>query len=188
MKLAASIMIAATSLCLGACAASPKSAGNVQSAAPQSRDYKAESAASRQPKQSPADIDRSRSKLATKPALPVSPRASASHEPEPDAVIKIDPGSGGFSVEMEGHLAKIANEAKRDERILLRLESHVPDRGSPALNIGLAEKVLQRVKERLQELGVLSRRILLASFGGEHDKERDSRRHWVEIYLLRPGY
>ena len=188
MRLAASMMIAATSLCLGACAAPSKSAGNAQSAAPQSTGYKAESDATRRLKQSPADSDQGRRKLATKPAPPVSPQAEAIHEPEPDAVIKIDPGSGGFPAEMEGRLAKIANEAKRDERILLRLESHVPDRGSPALNIGLAEKVLQRVKERLQELGVLSRRILLASFGGEHEKERDSRRHWVEIYLLRPGY
>ncbi|MFH1872364.1 MAG: hypothetical protein ABIK82_01955 [Pseudomonadota bacterium] len=188
MKIAASLMIAATSLYLGACAAPPKDSGNAQAAAPQSTDHKAESAASRRPKQPVADSSQARRKLVTRPEQPTSRQAEASHEPEPDAVIKIDPGSGGFTVEMEGRLAKIANEAKRDERILLRLESHVPDRGSPALNIGLAEKVLQRVKERLQELGVLSRRILLASFGGEHEKERDSRRHWVEIYLLRPGY
>ncbi|MDZ4255468.1 MAG: hypothetical protein U1A72_23100 [Sulfuritalea sp.] len=186
MRLAASLLIAATSLCLGACAAPPKSAA--QSAAPQATDYNAESVAVRQLKRSPADSDQARRKSATKPAPPLVPQREARHEPEPDVVIKINPGSGGFSKEMEGRLAKIANEAKRDERILLRLESHVPDRGSPALNIGLAEKVLQKVKERLQELGVLSRRILLASFGGEHEKERDSRRHWVEIYLLRPGY
>lgn len=188
MRLAASLLIAATSLCLGACATPPKSAENTQAALAQSTGYKAESAVPPRPKQSPADVDRRGPKLATKPALSVSPRASASLEPEPDAVIKIDPGSGGFSMEMEGRLAKIANEAKQDERIILRLESYVPGYGSPALNIGLAEKVLQKVKERLQELGVLSRRILLASFGGEHEKERDSRRHWVEIYLLRPGY
>lgn len=188
MRLAASMMIAATSLCLGACAAPPMSAGNAQSATPRAMGHETESAATRRLKQSPADSDQAGRKLAAKPAPPVSRQTEASHEAEPDAVIKIDPGSGGFSAEMEGRLAKIANEAKRDERILLRLESHVPDRGSPALNIGLAEKVLQKVKERLQELGVLSRRILLASFGGEHEKERDSRRHWVEIYLLRPGY
>lgn len=188
MRLVASLLIAATALCLGACAAPPKGAGNTQSTVPQATGYSAESAAIRQARRSPADSDQARRKLATKPAAPFAPQTEASHELEPDAVIKIDPGSGGFSLEMEGRLAKIANEAKRDERILLRLESHVPDRGSPALNIGLAEKVLQQVKERLQELGVLSRRILLASFGGEHEKERDARRHWVEIYLLRPGY
>lgn len=90
-------------------------------------------------------------------------------------------------MEMESRLWKIADEMKKDERIILRLESHVPDRGSSALNIGIAENALQRVKDRLQTLGVLSRRILLASFGSEHERDRDPMQHWVEIYLLRPA-
>jgi outer membrane protein OmpA-like peptidoglycan-associated protein len=118
----------------------------------------------------------------------VPPQADANQAPEPDAVVKLDPGSGEFSMEMKSRLSKIADEVKKDERIILRLESHVPDRGSPALNIGIAEKALRKVRDRLQTLGVLSRRILLASFGGEHDKDRDPMQHWVEIYLLRPAY
>jgi len=106
---------------------------------------------------------------------------------EPDAVVKLDPRSGSFTPEMDGRLSKIAAELNRDDRILVRLESYVPGGGSSALDIGIADRVLHKVKERLQALGVSSRRMLLASFGGEHSLERDPKRHWVEIYLIRPG-
>ena len=89
-------------------------------------------------------------------------------------------------MEMDGRLTKIAAEFNRDDRILIRLEGYVPGGGSSALDIGIADRVLHKVKERLQALGVSPRRMLLASFGGEHSMERDPKRHWVEIYLIRP--
>lgn len=188
MKLATSFASLAALGVLSACAVLPAGEGNPP--APQVR--------------SPAEKEGwnsgPRFKQPVPDILPNEPRAPAAHaqalathsaakpDPLPDAIVKLDPGSGGFTREMEGLLSQIAEEAKKDERIILRLESYVPDGGSPALDIGIAEKALLKVKERLQALGVLPRRILLASFGGEHDVRRDSRRHWVEIYLLRPGY
>jgi len=188
MKSAATLAIIAASLCLVGCAALPKSAGNTPSASSRGVGDKSNSVVTRDFGQPDVEVAQGSRKLSTMPVVSAAPQTVISPDPEPDAVIKLDPGNGEFSSEMESRLARIANEARQDERIILRLESHVPDRGSPALNIGIAEKALQKVKERLLAHGVLPRRILLASFGGEHEKERDPLRHWVEIYLLRPGY
>ena len=104
----------------------------------------------------------------------------------PDAVIKLDPGSGRLTREMEMRLAAVAAKAREDERIMLRLESYVPDGGSPSLNLVRAEQSLQQVRKRLVDLDINPRRIVLAPFGEEYATERDERRHWVDIYLIRP--
>lgn len=106
--------------------------------------------------------------------------------PQPDAVIKISPGSDRLSKEMEARLAGIARQANADDRLMLRLESYVPEGGSPSLNLGRAEQSLQLVRKRLVDLSVSPRRIFQAPFGGEYATLRDERRHWVEIYLIRP--
>ncbi|HEX6736379.1 MAG TPA: OmpA family protein [Azonexus sp.] len=105
--------------------------------------------------------------------------------PAPAAVIKVEPGSTTLTPEMRGRLAEVARLAREDERSQLRLEGYVPDGGSPAWNIGAAEKSLRLVREHLESLRVPARRIQIAAFGEEHDQQRDDRRHWVEIYLLR---
>lgn len=46
--------------------------------------------------------------------------------------------------------------------------------GSPALEIGIADKALRGEH--------------LIWFAGEYSKERVSRRHWVELYRVRRGY
>jgi hypothetical protein len=69
---------------------------------------------------------------------------------------------------------------------MLRLESYVPDGGSPSLNLLRAEQSLQLIKKRLVDLDVSPRRIVLAPFGEEYATARDERRHWVEIYLIKP--
>lgn len=147
------------------------------------------------PVREPTSAQAPQSKLpATLSARRIQPPARAPDAPvavpalaEPDAVVKLDPRSETFSPDMDGRLSKIAAEFNRDDRILVRLESYVPGGGSSALDIGIADKVLHKVKDRLQALGVSPRRMLLASFGGEHSRERDPTRHWVEIYLIRPG-
>jgi len=106
--------------------------------------------------------------------------------PPPDAVIKLNPGSDRLTQEMETRLAAIAAKAREDERIMLRLESYVPDGGSPSLNLVRAEQSLQLVRKRLVDMDVNPRRIFLSPFGAEYATERDERRHWVEIYLIRP--
>ena len=189
MKLAAPLIILMASIWLAACATPPRSAEDGQTTLPRSSDNQTNRG--RPPgfgRPPAADVAQGKGKPPTTSALPVSPQKQVDRDPEPDTVVKLDPGSEKLSTEMEGRLVRIAAKARQDERIILRLESHVPDSGSSALNIGIAEKALQIVKERLQALGVLSRRILLASFGSEQEEERDMRQHWVEIYLLRPGY
>ncbi|MCL2635501.1 MAG: OmpA family protein [Betaproteobacteria bacterium] len=106
-------------------------------------------------------------------------------EPVPDAVIKIEPGSAALTPEMRARLAEIARLAKEDERSQLRLEGYVSDGGSSAWNIGAAEKSLRLVRAYLESLRVPARRIQIAAFGGEHARQRDDHRHWVEVYLLR---
>lgn len=157
-------------LCLGGCATPVREPPSTQASQPR-------------PPVTPSVRQKSQP-AAVAPSLPapvaVDPAA------EPDAIVKLDPRSGDFSPEMHGRLTKIAAELNRDDRILIRLESYVPGGGSSALDIGIADRVLHKVKERLQALGVSPRRMLLASFGGEHSMERDPKRHWVEIYLIRP--
>lgn len=108
--------------------------------------------------------------------------------PEPDAVVTLDPKTGALTPAMDARLASIADELTRNERLLVRLESYVPSGGSPALEIGIADRTLRKVREHLVSQGVSPRRMLFGSFGGEHGKERDSLRHWVELYLVRTGY
>jgi outer membrane protein OmpA-like peptidoglycan-associated protein len=107
---------------------------------------------------------------------------------EPDAVVVLDPKSGALAPAMDAQLAIIADELTKNDRLLVRLESYVPSGGSPALEIGIADKALRKVREHLVSQGVSPRRMLFSSFGGESSKERHSRRHWVELYLVRRGY
>ena len=102
----------------------------------------------------------------------------------PDAVIRVDQRTGGFSERMERRLRRIAEAAKKDVDVFVRLESYVPSGCSPALDLGRADDNLQRVREKLQRLGVSPRRILLAPFGAEYDDEVDHHRPWIEVYLL----
>lgn len=104
----------------------------------------------------------------------------------PDAVIKLKPGSAQLSAEMDRRLMQVAAQAKADERIILRLESYVPGGGSASLNLLKAEQSVDLVRKRLIDLEVNPRRILTAPFGAEYDTERDERRYWVEIYLVKP--
>jgi hypothetical protein len=142
----------------------------------------------RLPPQAPVAVPPSGEAALKAPPLRAAARSDLPPEPEPDAVVKLDPVTGGFAGGTDGLLAQIAERAGRDERIIVRLEGYVPAGGSPALSIGICDKVLHGVRERLQALGVSPRRILLANFGGEYGKLRDPLRHWVEIYLLKPGY
>lgn len=158
-------------LCVGGCSTPVREPASAQ--APQAKPPA--TVAARQ-KQQPATV------AAPSASAPMPAPAVA----EPDAVVILDPRSGSFTAEMDGRLSKIAAEFNRDDRILVRLESYVPGGGSSALDIGIADRVLHQVKERLQTPGIPPRRMLMASFGGEHSMERDTRRHWVEIYLIRP--
>lgn len=108
-------------------------------------------------------------------------------ENAPDAIIKLDPTTGQLSAGMDAKLASIAAETAKDDRLLVRLESFVPNSASSALAIGIAERALHRVRERLLGFGVQPRRIVMSSFGGEHDQRRDAHQHWVDIYLIQPG-
>lgn len=119
-------------------------------------------------------------------AAPSAPVAAVATGPQPDAVIKLSPGSERLAPDMELRLARIAEAARRDERLMLRLASYVPDGGSPSVNLLRAEQSLQLVRKRLVDMAVNPRRIVMAPFGGEYTTARDERRHWVEIYLIRP--
>lgn len=99
------------------------------------------------------------------------------------SAVKVYPTTGKLTGEMELRLQKVVEEARQDERTLFRLESFVPAGGSPGLDLGNSEKTLQYINNRLVELGIPQRRILVSSFGAEHDLQRDPTRHWVEIYL-----
>lgn len=172
------IALMAGMLCLGGCAAPAKAPGQAPASAV------TPAIAAVKPAITQRDVAATKATASPMAVL----EAHSPPPPEPDAIIKLDPGTGRFSAEMEQRLAAIAAHALNDERTIVRLESYVPDGGSPALSIGMAEKILQKVKERLQALGVTPRRILLASFGSEHRIQRDPSRHWVEVYFLQSAY
>lgn len=134
----------------------------------------------------PAAAPAAAAAVPARPAAVESQAGAAPQDTPPDAVIKLAPGSRRLTQEMEARLAAIAARAREDDRIIVRLESYVPGGGSPSLNLLRSEQSLQLVKQRLLDLDVNPRRILLAPFGEAYDTARDERRHWVEIYLVRP--
>ena len=102
---------------------------------------------------------------------------------EPVAVIELPPMADSLSPEMTARLHEVAEAAKADERVALWLEGFVPDGGSPALNIGLAEQSLMVVRKQLIALRVPVGRIQLIPFGEHHNRARSPTNHWVEIYV-----
>jgi len=163
-------------LCLGGCAAPIKTPATTASV------HQSVKLQNSRPQLRPSDDRREEHRLALAPDLLSPP------ETEPDAVVTLDPKSGALTPAMDAQLAIIADEIIKDDRLLVRLEGYVPSGGSPALDIGIADKALHKVRERLVAQGISPRRMLFGSFGGEHSIERDSHRHWVEIYLVRRGY
>ena len=105
---------------------------------------------------------------------------------EPDAIIRFAGNDYALSREMDLLITRIVREAQGNDQLMIRLEGYMPEGGSSALNLSLAERPMQVVRAKLIELRVPARRIVLAPFGGEHRVPRDKRRGWVEIYLL-PG-
>lgn len=169
-------------VCLGGCAAPIKDTAttpSVRQSASNSANHRDLQKANQQLR---SDDDHREERLALTSDLLPPP------DMEPDAVVMLDPNSGALAPAMSARLAIIADELIKNDRLLIRLESYVPSGGSPALEIGIADKALRKVREHLVSQGVSPRRMLFSSFGGEHSKERDSRRHWVELYLVRRGY
>lgn len=112
--------------------------------------------------------------------------APASTTSAPDVVIKVNPDGNLLPADMQARLQTVAEQMKADERLTIRLEGYAPDGGSPVWNMGAAEKTVRLVKDRLEAMRVPARRIQIASYGEEHEVERDKRWHWVEIYYVRP--
>lgn len=181
MKTISALMIAGL-LCLGGCSTPTKDSADTPSIQPPPVAVSLGSAGNQRRENQFLVAAPQKIPLALTLHLPEVPPVT-----EPDAVVKLDPTSGDFTPEMEARLVKIAGEVAKDDRLLIRLEGYVPSGGSPALDIGIAHKVLRKVRERLLANGVPPRRMLQGSFGGEHNMERDPRRHWVEIYRVRPS-
>lgn len=102
---------------------------------------------------------------------------------EPVAVIELQPTADSLSPEMTARLREVAEAAKTDERVTLWLEGFVPDGGSPALNVGLAEQSLMVVRKELIAMRVPAGRIQIIPFGEHHNRARSPTNHWVEIYV-----
>lgn len=101
---------------------------------------------------------------------------------EPILVIELPPATDALAPEMEVRLREVAETVKADERISLLLEGFVPDGGSPALNINLAEQSLALVRRRLIAMRVPASRIQTIPFGEHHNRGYSPSNHWVEIY------
>lgn len=180
------VLIAAVTLWFAGCAATPPQPDNPQ---PRLNAPSAGAASGVRPRAEKEAATPPGGEAALKlPPLTAAPVLALPPAPEPDAVIKLDPVSGNLSPGMDSRLEQVADAAKADERIIVRLESFVHQGGSTAFSIGIADKLLHKVRDRLQALGVASRRILLANFGAEYGRARDPYRHWIDIYLLKPNY
>lgn len=115
------------------------------------------------------------------PSGKTKPEAPSPAE-EPVAVIELHPMADALPPEMEARLREVAEAAKADERLSLWLEGFVPDGGSPALNMGLAERSLAVVRQRLIAMRVPANRIQIIPFGEHHNRARSPINHWVEIF------
>lgn len=105
----------------------------------------------------------------------------------PAAVIPLPSGGTALPRDGEARLAGIVRKMREDERLAVRLEGHPPVGGSSAVNLGVAEKAMQRVKARLVELRVAPRRILMSPFGAESRPSADRESGWIELHLVSPN-
>jgi hypothetical protein len=110
------------------------------------------------------------------------------HRPSADAIIPVELGSTSLGLDAEMSLTNIARQMREDGRMLLRLESYVPETGSSALNLGIGERALQRIKTHLVDLRISPRRILMSPFGERHRIATEFQSGWVELHLIRPTY
>lgn len=105
----------------------------------------------------------------------------------PAAVIGLQPGSAALPRDAEARLAGIARQMRENDRLVVRLEGHLPAGGSSAVNLGMTEKAMQLVKARLVELRIAPRRILMSPFGEEPRLDPDRESGWIELHLVQPN-
>lgn len=80
-----------------------------------------------------------------------------------------------------------ADQMLKNPRVVVNLEGHTDERGSPSYNLALGERRSQAVAEVLMLYGVAKERMTLISFGEEqpavmgHDEEAWSKNRRVEL-------
>lgn len=110
------------------------------------------------------------------------------NHPSADVIIRMESGHASLSKDAEMRLFNIARQMREDGRILLRLEGYIPETGSSALNLGVAERALQQIKSRLVDLRISPRRILMSPLGEQRHIASEFESGWVKLHLIRPSY
>lgn len=105
----------------------------------------------------------------------------------PAAVIGLQPGSAALPRDAEARLAGVARQMRENDRLVVRLEGHLPGGGSSAVNLGMTEKAMQLLKARLVELRIAPRRILMSPFGEEISPSSNPESGWIELHLVNPN-
>lgn len=89
-----------------------------------------------------------------------------------------------------GILDKHANFLSHNSSYQIKIEGHADERGTPEYNIALGERRANSVKLYLQSKGILSRQILIVSYGkekpvmlGHNEKAYSKNRRAVLIYV-----
>lgn len=90
-----------------------------------------------------------------------------------------------------GELDRLASLMKENEDLVIQLEGHTDNTGSPVLNQRLSERRVAAIKKYLVEQGIKRRRIKTKAFGGsqplsnENTEEAKQANRRVEIIVLK---
>lgn len=117
-----------------------------------------------------------------KPSEPVS--APAPSRPKPDAVYKLESENRPLPPQVNDSLQNIAAQVKANKNLVIRLESFVPSGGSREMNVSRSSSAVNRIRNRLTELGVPSYRIQQAPRGEEHPDAQKLDTKWVELFIV----
>lgn len=104
--------------------------------------------------------------------------------PKPDAIYQLESENRPLPPQVNESLQNIAAQVKANKNLVIRLESFVPSGGSREMNVSRSSSAVNRIRNRLAELGVPSYRIQQAPLGEEHPDAQKLDTKWVELFLV----
>jgi len=118
----------------------------------------------------------------TPQATSTESRTTVPNRPVPDAVYTLDAGPLPSQVQIS--LQAIANRMKSNRDLVIRLEGFVPAGGSREMNISISSYAVERIRQRLVELGVPGYRVKRAPLGEEHPDAPQLNHRRVELFVV----
>lgn len=130
----------------------------------------------------PAHVDRN-------PAIPSAPSPNtdpAPPQPPPDYRIFTTGSRNLLDNETLRELARIAKRVQEEPGTALSIESYSSWQGSRELNMALAQKRAETVKNALIKLGLPEGRVITTAYGEERKTDATAKRVRIDLRLITP--